>query len=139
MNILTSHACFGDREFYYVKPVLSMRFEQKEMKKVLIEKIILNMDGILYIKPKKFRFDMIYRSAMGVHWDESASCLYHNPPQKWSPAQWYNQIIAAVKSEYGIELVTGSKTIYENISSELKEHIENHITIKIPSPYAETR
>ena len=92
---------------------------------VLIEKIILNKEGVLFVKPKNYSFDMIYRSAMGVHWDKNESLLYHNLPKDWNNLRWYRQIISAVKGEYGVTLKVDSKTVYENIDEKVKTAIES--------------
>jgi len=92
---------------------------------VFIEKISQNKEGILFIKPKGYSFSMIYRSAMGVQWDENTKSLYHNPTKDWDAIQWYKQILSAVKSEYGAELKVCSKTIYENIDEKTKTVIKH--------------
>ena len=60
------------------------------MMDILIEKITVDRDGILCVIPKiNFSFDKIYRSAMGVHWNEEKHYLYHNPPKEWDALRWY--------------------------------------------------
>ena len=92
---------------------------------VLIAKIALNDNGILYVKPINYSFPMIYRSAMGVHWDENKCCLFHNPPREWSVLRWYKQIVLAAKDEYGVTLKVCADTIYENIDAVMQKSIEN--------------
>jgi len=97
-------------------------FKRKKISKIkeciFVEKITLNEKGIIYIKPQNYSFAMIYRSAMGVHWDAEKQCLYHNPTKIWGILEWYTQILAAVKDEYGMMLIVQSNTIYENIDNE---------------------
>ena len=58
---------------------------------------------ILYVKPQEGCYDMIYRSACGVYWDDNEQALYlkDNPLEKESVV---NQIKFALKNEYGIDL-----------------------------------
>ena len=93
---------------------------------VFIEKVYLHNDQILFVKPKSYSFDKIYRSAMGVNWDENKCCLYQaQHSREWSILRWFKQILLAVKSEYGITLKVSSDTIYESIESEVQKSIEN--------------
>lgn len=91
---------------------------------ILIEKISINKQGILCVKPKNYCFDKIYRSATGIHWDENEMILFHNPPCKWDAFRWYKQILLAVKSEYGKILVISADTIYENLNDDLTLRIK---------------
>ena len=93
---------------------------------VFIEKVYLDNDQILFVKPKSYSFDKVYRSAMGVDWDEHKCCLYQaHPSREWSILRWFDQILLAVKNEYGITLKVCSDTNYENIGFEVQKSIEN--------------
>lgn len=92
---------------------------------ILIEKIILNENGMLCVKPQSHSFNMIYRSSTGIHWNNEKKCLYHNMSQEWDTLKWFKQMILAVKSEYGVVLKINQNTIYENINEDLKAAIEN--------------
>jgi len=93
---------------------------------VFIEKVYLDNGQILFVKPKSYSFEKVYRSAMGVNWDEHKCCLYQaHPSKEWSILRWFEQILLAVKSEYGITLKVYSDTIYENIETEIQKSIEN--------------
>jgi hypothetical protein len=98
---------------------------KEENRDIFVEKVSINENGILYIKPKNYSFDMIYRSAMGIHWDEKICCLYHNSPQKWDSLQWYKHMILAVKSEYDKDLKIYPGTVYDNVDDVLKTAIES--------------
>ena len=97
----------------------------RENKDIIIDRIALSETGILFVKPKDYTFEMIYRSAKGVHWDSQRNCLYHNAPQKWDALRWYEQIVSAVKDEYGGILKISPETIYVNIDDSLKNSLEN--------------
>ena len=93
---------------------------------VFIEKIYVDNNQILFVKPKSYSFDKVYRSALGVNWDENKRCLYQaHTSREWGILRWFKQILLAAKSEYGITLKVCSDTIYENIGSELKKSIED--------------
>lgn len=87
---------------------------------VLVERVAIDENGILSVKPKREIFDMIYRAAMGVRWDSDSNYLYFNSPtgQKNDIVEFYNFILRAVSEEYGKTLQPDSKTIYENIDEE---------------------
>jgi len=97
------------------------------LKEEAIERIFISENGIICIKPQKLSFGMMYRSATGVHWNDDEKYLFHHPPQKWSPFQWYEHIVKAVKSEYGVQLKTVPDTIYENIDDCTVLAIKNQI------------
>ena len=90
-----------------------------------IEKVFLNEGGVICIKPQKRSFDMIYRSAMGVHWNEDGKYLSHTSPHDRTCLQWYEQIVNAVKGEYGIVLKTTPNTIYEGLDDSMIQAIES--------------
>jgi len=92
---------------------------------VYIEKISLDQNYMLFVKPKNYSFDMIHRSSMGVHWDDKKCCLYHNPTKNWSVISWYMQITLAVQNEYGATLIATSDTVYENIAPSVQKSIAN--------------
>ncbi len=60
-------------------------------------------NNILYVKPESDTYEMIYRSATGVYWDEEEKALYFKDTQI-SHAEIIERITLAVKTEYGIEL-----------------------------------
>ena len=93
---------------------------------IFIEKVYLDNSQILFVKPKNYSFDKVYRSAMGVNWDENKCCLYQaQTSREWSILGWFKQILSAVKSEYGISLQLCSDTIYENIEAEVQKSMES--------------
>jgi phage terminase large subunit-like protein len=56
-----------------------------------------------YVKLEKGSYEMIYRAARGVYWDEASSCLYFKGITTRENAL---RIIAeAINDEYGITLV----------------------------------
>lgn len=92
---------------------------------VLIEKIELSNDNILYVTPKNYCFTYIYRSAMGVHWDIADKSLYFVSPikQENDILKAYKQIISALQNEYGKTLKVSSNTEYDNLTENMKNEI----------------
>jgi hypothetical protein len=70
-----------------------------------ISEIAIDDSGRLTVKPNKQKFELIYRSALEVHWDDKKECLYSPKPREWTYLDWYKQIISAVESEYGYETI----------------------------------
>ena len=64
-------------------------------------------DNRLYVKPESGTYEMIYRSATGVYWDEKEKALYLKGTQI-SHAEIIERIALAVKNEYGIEMTIES-------------------------------
>jgi len=60
---------------------------------------------------------------MEVYWNESSSTLHSPPPRTWSYADWYRQIVAAAKDEYGYVLVLAPDTRWTNIAADVQEAI----------------
>lgn len=94
---------------------------------VLIEKITID-NSILCVKPKTESFDMIYRAAMGVRWNNDGKYLYFNSPieQESDILDYYGFILAAVLDEYGKKLQLNDDTVYENIDDNTKIKIEKY-------------
>ena len=85
------------------------------LKREGIEKIFISENDIICIKPQELSFKMIYRSAVGVYWNDEENYLYHNQAQNWSFFQSFEHIVKAVKIEYGVQLKIMPNTIYENL------------------------
>ena len=85
---------------------------------VLIERVSLDENCILSVKPKRESFDMIYRAAMGVRWNSDNNYLYFNTPigKEDDIVRLYQFIKKAVFEEYGKILKSDNKTVYVNIN-----------------------
>ena len=88
-----------------------------------IVKIEIDDRGRLCVTPDSFAFEHIYRAAMEVHWDNDDRFLYSPKPREWSYEQWFGQIVDAAKDEYGCDLRITPETLWENVSSEIKEKL----------------
>lgn len=92
---------------------------------VAIEKISIDKKGIFSIKIHNEKFPMIYRSAMGVYWDENTQSVFSKYPIKKDIdiIDTYKQIVEAIISEYGMKLCISGKTTFENIKANSVEEL----------------
>jgi hypothetical protein len=115
------HNIFGFRFKHHVDHYNNL-FDRYVVKDNIVEIGIDNNIGI-YIKPEKATFPLIYRSALGIHWDDRNNILYTTNQSGWTHLQWYKQMIGVVRDEYNHELLISDKTIWTNISNDLKKEI----------------
>lgn len=92
-----------------------------------IAEIRIDATGRLCVLPKTNSFPFIYRAGMEVQWDEDGKYLYSPPPREWSYTRWFQQVIAAVKGEYGCVMVITSETIWHNVDDTLKVSITSSV------------
>jgi hypothetical protein len=90
-----------------------------------IAKIWIDDTGKLCVQPESVKFEHIYRSAMGVQWNPSESYLYPPIIGSWAPNEWFCQILAAVKNEYGYKLYINPKTKWVNVDETIRLSIES--------------
>jgi hypothetical protein len=96
------------------------------MTKDEIKEISIDATGRLCVFPLIEKFPFIYRSATEVHWDDKGNFLYAPSNLKgWSYAQWYVQIVQAVKSEHGTLLSISHNTKWTNVPGDIKEQINS--------------
>lgn len=93
------------------------------MTRVDISEVRIDAAGRLCVTPQTTEFTHIYRSSMEVHWDSEGGFLHSPSPREWSYLQWFEQIVAAVKAEYGCSLSITSFTRWESVDPGLKEAI----------------
>lgn len=80
----------------------------------------------LFIKPEKERFNLIYRAVTEISWDNNGLFLYSPKPREWTYFDWFRQIINVVETECNCKLILTDKTIWANISDELKQHLTEY-------------
>ena len=97
-------------------------FDRHIDKDNIIEIGIDDKDGI-YIKPENAKFPLIYRTASGIHWDDRKNILCTTNQSGWTHLQWYKQIVGVVRDECNYELRLTDKTIWTNVSGDLKQNI----------------
>jgi len=94
------------------------------MAKIFLKSIEVDDSGRLLLKPESgVDYAYIYRAAVGVNWSPELSCLFAPQPKEWSYVDWFENIYAAVRSEYGDQLFITSTTIWRNVPAELRERI----------------
>lgn len=84
-----------------MRRVFSYLFRKKVNKVEVLE--VFYRNEYYYVKPKKGSYEMIYRAACGVCWDESSSSLYFKGITTRENA--LRMISKAMEDEYGITLL----------------------------------
>ena len=94
---------------------------------VQIQQVELDERDSLVVVPEKTNsenFQFIWRDASGVRWDEDRLCFYAWEPEKWEKANFFRQVVLAVKNELGIKLQINRNTKWTNVPIEIREQIE---------------
>ena len=94
------------------------------MTKEEIAEIGTDANGYLFVRRKSHTFSFVYRSGMGVQWDEARKVLFAPAPREWSQARRFKQILDAVESEYGTNLVLCASTAW-SVFEEVRREIES--------------
>ena len=87
----------------------------------------VDASGRLYVIPTipaDTDFDLIYRAGMEVSWDADSRSFVSPIPRKWTRADWFRQILRAVKGEYGTSLRVLPSTQWSNVTAEDRKEIE---------------
>ena len=102
------------------------------MAEVPIDTVSLDAEGRLLVRPvlsPDADYAFIYRAAVGVDWDPESRSLVAPVPKEWSYLDWFLNICAAVRSEYGDQLVLPPETEWYSVPEELQRQIrESMIT-----------
>ncbi|MDO8939709.1 MAG: hypothetical protein Q7U98_11165 [Methylicorpusculum sp.] len=88
-----------------------------------IAQIEIDAAGRLCLTPEIGEFEHVYRAAIEVYWDKDGRFLYSPKPNKRTYIEWFVQIVAAVKGEYGCDLKVTGATQWKQIPIELKEQL----------------
>jgi hypothetical protein len=92
-----------------------------------IAEVAVDASGRVVVTPApsaQSDFSFIYRAAMEVTWIPETKSLVGGVPREWSKLRWFNNIVGAVLSEYGIKLVCTPSTRWTNVHEELRKEIE---------------
>jgi hypothetical protein len=101
------------------------RAREGTLKTETIVEVGMDDERRVFVRPAVGDFEQVYRAAMEVYWDRSTSRLSHpRPPKDWTPAQWFQQIVAAVADEYGVHLKLTNGTIWVGVPPEVRAEIE---------------
>ncbi len=94
----------------------------------IVEEVGLDAAGHLFVKPQASDdFTYIWRDASGIRWNETTRTLVAYEPKRWEPITLFQQIVAAVKNEYGRVLALNSKTKWTNVTPEFRAQLEKVI------------
>jgi hypothetical protein len=99
----------------------------QEMARISIEEVEIDASTGILIRPKiaaSEDYEQIYRTASGVRWNREARALVPYQVKGMSASWWFNQIVAAVRSEYGQCLELRPETRWKNVSEEQRREIE---------------
>lgn len=95
------------------------------MREAAIAEVGLDEEKRVFVRPAEGDFEYVYRAAMEVYWDRPSRRLSHpRPPRDWTPAQWFQQIVAAVAEEYGLRLKLTAKTTWVDVPTDQQSAIE---------------
>jgi hypothetical protein len=83
---------------------------QSLMKQDSITEVSIDSQGRLHVRPASASFPHVWRAAMEVYWEESSRTLYSPTPREWTYGDWFRQILAAAKDEYGFKLELTAST-----------------------------
>jgi hypothetical protein len=90
-----------------------------------IVKVAVLEDGRIAVFPesKNAMYQYVYREAAGVYWNHELGCFISTPPGEWTPQQWYQHIVAIVRTGVGLEMVLTPATKYESKQERFEESI----------------
>lgn len=93
--------------------------------RVVISRIAMDSGQRLRVyPPSNTDYSFIWRAALSVRWDKGDSSLYVLPVDGFSAVDDLGQIVGAVRSEYGEELVVDDSTavcLPEDLASEIRK------------------
>lgn len=109
----------------YIGRIIFDQLQTKVIGKTLDEIVEVGIDKNerLFIRPKRERFSLIYRTATEVHWDEKELFLYSPKPREWSYYDWFRHIIDVADKECNSKLILTYRTTWTNIDNNLKKQI----------------
>lgn len=109
----------------YIGRIIFDQLQTKAIGQILDEIIEVGIDKNeqLFVRPKRERFTLIYRTATEVHWDEKELFLFSPKPREWNYFDWYRHIIEVANKECNIKLILTHRTIWTNVENELKKQI----------------
>ena len=94
----------------------------------VVEEVGLDAAGHLFVKPTPPEdFTHIWRDASGIRWNPASRTLVASEPERWEPVKLLQQIVAAVKNEYGRMLLVDGNTKWPNVAPALREQLESAI------------
>lgn len=85
---------------------------------VKINKVSVSDDARLCIYPEKTStsYDLIYREAAGVYWNNNMSCFKSTIPRTWDYGDWFLHIVSVVFTSMNIRLILSDNTTFNGLS-----------------------
>ena len=97
-----------------------------DMEHIEVSKIEILGSGELSVTPSvnwNNMFQSIYRAASGVAWNEATNSFVTPKPKEWSYIDWYENLVASVVSEMGINLKIAPNTEWINVPNNVQKKI----------------
>lgn len=90
-----------------------------------IAEVEIDAEGRLWVRPTVAdpAYVHVYRAGMEVSWDEDRRGFYSPTPREWSHADWFRQIVAAVRGELGVALRIGPDTVWCDVPETVRAEI----------------
>lgn len=91
-----------------------------------ILKVSVLEDGRIAVFPeaKNDLYQLVYREAAGVYWQQASGCFVSTPPGEWTPPEWYKHIVGVVATGLGLQMVLTPETTYESSGDGFEEAIK---------------
>ena len=100
----------------------------KEIPRMAIEEVEIDAASArILVRPvvaPSEHYEYIYRTGTGVRWVPEQRALAPYEVGGMSPAWWFGQIVAAVRSEYGQRLELRPETRWTSVPEETRREIE---------------
>lgn len=80
--------------------------------------------GVYPAEPLNQVYENVYRAAQGVYWNSEDQCFSMKSVKAWGPRQVFQNIIDAVDSELGIQLVFQKSTRWVGIDENAVKQTE---------------
>jgi hypothetical protein len=95
-----------------------------------IQEIGIDADGHLFLRPRidpPENLEFVWRDASGIRWDSKSRVLHAAEPARWGHLRLYQQIVSAIRNEYGNSLLLTPETRWTHMPEDLKASIlTNH-------------
>jgi hypothetical protein len=90
-----------------------------------IREILVDDQGHLLVRPTipEVDYDLIYRAAAGIRWEAKLQAFVAYEPDRWEHAMLFQQIVMAVRNEYGDCLLVSNETRWTNVPDEIRKTI----------------
>lgn len=99
--------------------------EDDRLREGTIDEVGFDPEQRVFVRPTSGDFEHVYRAAMEVYWDRLSRRLSHpRAPRGWTPVQWFQQIVAAVADEYGVQLKLTNQTTWTAVPEDTRLAIE---------------